>query len=566
MTSGPKVRFGTNWPSMTSHWMRSTPASSSAATPRRGGRSRPAARRGRSRCGGRSGVGRSSPSILARAPLGTYAPDGAGRRSTITTVVAGGDGLARDADGRVVFVAGALPGETVAVEVTERAEGLRPRPSCVEVLDAVARPGRRRRARRGRGLRRVRLAARRRRRPAPPQGGDRRRRPAPSGPPRRRRSALGPTLPADGYRTTSRGVAADGRFGFRQRAQPRRRSPSTRAWSPTRWSTSSSPTGGFPDGEVVAPGRRAHRRAPGRRARRSRPTCGARRTCASSAPTSSRPAAGPGSTRRSPGGAGGSRPGRSSRPAPTAPRPWSTRWPRAGRRRAPDGGRLVDLYAGVGLFAGDARRRTGPVTLVESERARRWPTPGTTWPTATPAIVQGRRRPLAARRRPTWWWPTRPAPASAADGRGARSRPRGASVWCWSAATRRRSAATPGCSARPATSCVGSTLVDLFPHTPHVEVVTRFDHSVSLGVGSGRPAPATTQVGRSWSTCRANHLDLCSIRQLPVRGWAPGPAPTQPAVHDRESPPQAGRPCEGSLTPVKARDTQSAQASSGRLL
>ena len=37
MTSGPNVRFGTNWPSMTSHWMRSTPAFSSAATssPRR---------------------------------------------------------------------------------------------------------------------------------------------------------------------------------------------------------------------------------------------------------------------------------------------------------------------------------------------------------------------------------------------------------------------------------------------------------------------------------------------------------------------------------------------------
>ena len=32
ITSGPNVRFGTNWPSITSHWMRSTPAASSAAT------------------------------------------------------------------------------------------------------------------------------------------------------------------------------------------------------------------------------------------------------------------------------------------------------------------------------------------------------------------------------------------------------------------------------------------------------------------------------------------------------------------------------------------------------
>ena len=47
--SGPNVRFGTNWPSITSHWMRSTPAASSAATRRRAGRSRRAAPTGRSR-------------------------------------------------------------------------------------------------------------------------------------------------------------------------------------------------------------------------------------------------------------------------------------------------------------------------------------------------------------------------------------------------------------------------------------------------------------------------------------------------------------------------------------
>ncbi len=32
MMSGPNVRLGTNWPSMTSHWMRSTPAFSNATT------------------------------------------------------------------------------------------------------------------------------------------------------------------------------------------------------------------------------------------------------------------------------------------------------------------------------------------------------------------------------------------------------------------------------------------------------------------------------------------------------------------------------------------------------
>ena len=32
ITSGPKVRFGTNWPSITSHWIRSTPAASRSRT------------------------------------------------------------------------------------------------------------------------------------------------------------------------------------------------------------------------------------------------------------------------------------------------------------------------------------------------------------------------------------------------------------------------------------------------------------------------------------------------------------------------------------------------------
>jgi len=40
---------------------------------------------------------------------------------TIERIVAGGDGLARDADGRVTFVAGALPGETVEVELQRTA-------------------------------------------------------------------------------------------------------------------------------------------------------------------------------------------------------------------------------------------------------------------------------------------------------------------------------------------------------------------------------------------------------------------------------------------------------------
>ncbi len=63
-----------------------------------------------------------------------------GERITLTTVgvAAGGDALARADDGRVVFVAGALPGERVVAEVlSTKADFLRA--STVEVLDPSAR-------------------------------------------------------------------------------------------------------------------------------------------------------------------------------------------------------------------------------------------------------------------------------------------------------------------------------------------------------------------------------------------------------------------------------------------
>src|SRR5947209_2591023 len=54
---------------------------------------------------------------------------------TAVGVAAGGDGIARDADGRVVFVTGAIPGEHVRVElVEERRDFARAR--VVEVLQA----------------------------------------------------------------------------------------------------------------------------------------------------------------------------------------------------------------------------------------------------------------------------------------------------------------------------------------------------------------------------------------------------------------------------------------------
>jgi 23S rRNA (uracil1939-C5)-methyltransferase len=133
----------------------------------------------------------------------------------ITAIVAGGDGLARDPSGRVVFVAGALPGEQVRAQVHDRRKDFA-KATVAEVLvpspHRVAEP--------------CRFVAQ-------GCGGCDWQHISPEGQRRfkadivadaLRRQAhldvevrLGPTLPAEGYRTTLRGAAVDGRFGFRHR-------------------------------------------------------------------------------------------------------------------------------------------------------------------------------------------------------------------------------------------------------------------------------------------------------------------------------------------------------------
>jgi 23S rRNA (uracil1939-C5)-methyltransferase len=58
------------------------------------------------------------------------------QRLEIERVVAGGDGLAREASGRVVFVPGALPGEVVDVEISGKAKKDFARARLIEVVDA----------------------------------------------------------------------------------------------------------------------------------------------------------------------------------------------------------------------------------------------------------------------------------------------------------------------------------------------------------------------------------------------------------------------------------------------
>ena len=138
---------------------------------------------------------------------------------TTTSAVAGGAALARDGDGRVVFVAGALPAERVAVEITEvRKDFARAR--VVDVLDPSAdrveppcpnvargcggcdlqhaRPGAQPELKRAIVVDALRRIGRL------PDAEDLVR--------------LAPALANTGYRTTVRGAVVGGRFGFRAAA------------------------------------------------------------------------------------------------------------------------------------------------------------------------------------------------------------------------------------------------------------------------------------------------------------------------------------------------------------
>ncbi len=151
MTSGPKVRLGTKWPSMTSHWMRSTPAFSRAATssPSRA-KSAGQHRRGdldRTRLRRSPSHSRRSPTVAANGSAAGSDPVGVPVRSRTVAIVelectsmaVGGEAVARQADGRVVFVAGALPGERVRVDVTDERKTFA-RGRVLDVLEAA--PGR----------------------------------------------------------------------------------------------------------------------------------------------------------------------------------------------------------------------------------------------------------------------------------------------------------------------------------------------------------------------------------------------------------------------------------------
>jgi 23S rRNA (uracil1939-C5)-methyltransferase len=134
----------------------------------------------------------------------------------ITKLVAGGDGIGREVSGRVVFVSGALPGERVLVDITEQKKDFargellqvltsapeRVAPPCPFVAEGCGGcdwqhvdPA----AQRGLKVGIVADALRRIGRLGEVEVGE------------------GPTLSPSGYRTTVRGVITSGSFGFRRR-------------------------------------------------------------------------------------------------------------------------------------------------------------------------------------------------------------------------------------------------------------------------------------------------------------------------------------------------------------
>ena len=384
----------------------------------------------------------------------------------ITTVVAGGDGLGRDADGRVTFVAGALPGETVTVDLHQQKKDFA-RGTVREVLTPSAD------------------------RVAPPCqfvaagcGGCDWQHVAPTAQRTlkativadalRRQAKLeivvdeGPDLPATGYRTTLRGVAIGGRFGFRRRH--------SHEVVPVAPCLVAHPLvdelvteGRFPDGEVVL---RAGARTGERLVVVHGDAAGAQVPAGVRVISAAELTAG---TRAWFHEELADRRWRISARSFFQARPDGAEALVAAVALAldgalPSGGHLVDLYGGVGLFAGTLA--DGPVTLVEESAS-----------SVADARVNLVDRDVRIVRADVEHWGAARADVVVADpprtGLGARGVARSIAT---QAARIALISCDPGALGRDARllseagyELHNAQLVDLFPHTSHVEVVSRFD-------------------------------------------------------------------------------------------
>ena len=385
----------------------------------------------------------------------------------ITTIAAGGDGLGRDDGGRVVFVPGALPSELVTVELVHqkkdyargrlleivRASDDRVEPPCPFVAEGCGGCDWQHASHRAqRSLKAAVVADALRRQAHLDVTVDE-----------------GPELPATAYRTTLRGVAAGGRFGLRRRS-----SHEVVDIGPC---LVAHPLidelvvdGRFPDGEVVL---------------RAGAGTGERLVIVDLAPE----------TVEVPDGvrvisAGELSAGR---------RAWfheelaGHRWRVSARSffqarvdgaealvRAvrdaiegalPTGGHLVDLYGGVGLFA-RTLATDGPVTLVEQSAS-----------SAADARVNLEGMDARIVRADVDHWGAAHAAVVVADpprtGLGTKAAAKVAATHAGRLALVSCDPAALGRDAKllgeVGYDLVSCQLVDLFPHTSHVEVVSRFD-------------------------------------------------------------------------------------------
>jgi 23S rRNA (uracil1939-C5)-methyltransferase len=395
----------------------------------------------------------------------------------VTTVAVGGDGVAREATGRVVFVAGALPGELVVADVVEE-HPRHARAAVVKVVEAspdrVAPPcpfvaagcG-------GCGWQHVDLPAQRDLRVAIVAEALSR-----LGGIAEPRVAAGPPGSAAGYRTTIRGVAdADGRLALRRHhSHDLVAVPACLVAHPLVAAVLAA--GRFPPGADVTV--RAGART-------------AERMVIVDAPPATRGADGgidevvvPDGVRVVTGDelAGGKRAWLHEEVAGVRLRVSARSFFQVGPEAAEalvaavaaagevaDGVRLADLYGGVGLFAATVGR-AARIELVEASAS-------------AAADARANLRDCDARvvRSDVARWRARPADVVVADppraglGRGgvravrATRAPRLVLVSCDAGALGRDAGLLAGAGYRLA----AATVVDAFPHTPHVEVVSRFD-------------------------------------------------------------------------------------------
>ena len=256
--------------------------------------------------------------------------------------------------------------------------------------------------------------------------------------------------------------------------------------------------------EATVRRRSRHRRTPrDRRARRRPRTASCPRAPCWWAPTSCPPVTGPGSTRRWPGAVGASRLRASSSPPRRRPalsidlaaaalgdalrpgaiddRPLCRRRPLRRRPRPPHrGGPYRDRRGQPGRH----RRRPG--------QPRR-PAPGSR--SSAPTSASG------APPRPIWSSPTRPVTASAPRSSNA-SAPPAPERWPWCPVTPAPWAGTPDCSPVTDGPLESVTLADLFPHTPHVEVVDRLAPAVTLPGANGYARACTLLQEAIWALSR----------------------------------------------------------------